>query len=62
MIKDRKAITVPELVENEDRRAAFRIPFVLGICKVSSDQLLKDGDVWLFKEVGISTIFAIRTA
>ena len=23
MIKDRKAITVPELVENEDRRAAF---------------------------------------
>ena len=61
MIKDRKAITVPELVENEDRRAAFGIPFVLGICKVSS-QLLKDGDVWLFKEVGISTIFAIRTA
>ena len=61
MIKDRKAITVPELVENEDRRAAFRIPFVMVICKVSS-QLLKDGDVWLFKEVGISTIFAIRTA
>ena len=33
MIKDCKAITVPELVENEDRRAAFRIPFVMGICK-----------------------------
>ena len=61
MIKDRKAITVPELVENEDRRAAFRIPFVMVIYKVSS-QLLKDGGVWLFKEVGISTIFAIRTA
>ena len=67
MIKDREAITVPELVENEDRRAAFRIPFVMGICKVCSHsrtavstfrKSLRAGD----ENQEVADFFAVRLA